>query len=493
MKHFFIILGFIFITLSSFFFIRYFEYKDLKQEKKLILEKILEGEEYLKRHNKKSIEKSIEIFSKLKSKNVKFYYFRIRYNLARSLEKNGERLLALKIYRKLNQSKNLMKEEKIKNNLALGNLLLLLNRNTEGIAFLKSVITRSSDKNIRSQAFLFLGNYYFKKRKYQEANKNYKSSLEENYRNSKARVYLGETLKKLGKKNYYEAIYDDYIKSSAYFDPDGKKITTKYKITIFESGRKAFINKKYYKAIRYFKKALNLGVGLQREEEAFYYIAESYRFVKNYKNSILFLNKILTNKIYSLDQTALYKKGLIAFEKGNYRRAASLFQKTNEKNPITPIGKIAIDWRKESVKMIEDNLQYEKEKKRKKRVPTEQIKIETEPVPLPVFTPRPLEQETTEPELIDQNNLNLFENIQNQNSKKPKDQNFEKLKDQNLKPPIKPIPEELKKQEERIENNPEKPSEQNPKKEQEIVTEESNPNNRNILDIVGESLKELVE
>ena len=366
MRSFFIILGFISVTLSSFFFIRYFEYKNINHNKNTVLEKILEGEEHLKRSSKRSTERAIDIFSKLKSKNIKSYYFRIRYNLAKALEKNGEYAAALKIYKNLNQLKYLNKEEKVKNNLALGNLLLRLNRKTEGRGLLQFVVVNSQSNNLRSNAFTSLGDHYFRAGNYKKARDNYKLALEENASNPRARLQLGESLRKLGKEVYYEAIYDDYMANDSYFDPDSKKVRNQYKNSIFDSGKKHFVNKKYYKAIQYFKKSLKLGLGLKKEEEAFYYIAESYRFVKNYKNSIIFFNKILINKIYSLDQTALYKKGLIAFERENYRRAASLFQKTHERNPTTPVGKLAIDWQKESIKIIEDNLSYQNDQKNNK-------------------------------------------------------------------------------------------------------------------------------
>jgi len=56
-----------------------------------ILEKILEGEEYLQQTGDTSKSKAVSIFSELVAKNNPQYEFRIRYNLAKALENSGVR------------------------------------------------------------------------------------------------------------------------------------------------------------------------------------------------------------------------------------------------------------------------------------------------------------------------------------------------------------------------------------------------------------------
>ncbi len=324
-----------------------------------ILEKVREGEEFLKHSNPKSSEKALDIFSELSAKEVDSgLSFRIKFDLAAALDKTGDKMLAMGIFRELNQKDGLSREEKAKVAYGLGNLLLLLNRDEEGKGHLEEVLRTSSDHKLRSNALSAIADYYMKKGNYEQSRKNYVLALQEDPENVKARVRWGKSLRRMGKDWSAYDVYEDYVQSDAYFDPDKVAVDKEFRSGLLEKGRQLYVRKEYHGAIETLKKALDIGVSEKAREQAWYYIAESYDALGKTDSAIQYLNKILENADGSMDQTALFRKGTIYFRSGNYEKAGAVFQEAADRNPDSPVGKKATAWKKEAMDQIEDNLQY---------------------------------------------------------------------------------------------------------------------------------------
>ncbi len=85
-----------------------------------------------------------------------------------------------------------------------------------------------------------------------------------------------------------------------------------------------------------------------------YYISVAYDALGKQKESLTFINRLLTNSDYSLDQAGLYKKGTIYFRQGKYENAASVFQTIIDKYPKNQITEKAMAWKKESLDQFRD-------------------------------------------------------------------------------------------------------------------------------------------
>lgn len=324
------------------------------QSQETILERILEGEEYLRQSNDLSKEKSISIFSELSAKNHPSYQFRIRYNLGQALEKNGDKYRALEIYQELNRTPKLTLIEQEQLGVSLGDLLLRLNRENEGRVHHDAVLRTSTDRKIRSKVFKSLGDYYFAQSQWENSRKNYVLAVQEDSTYLDARIGLGRVLKKQGKDYAAFAMFDDYLEESSKMDVTDPNVATEYKSGVYDQAKQAYSSKQYYKAIEYFQKAIQLDQSPNVVESSLYYIASSYDALGKPTEAIRYLNQVLNNSVYRLDQEALYKKGTIYFRQGKYEQAASVFQVAIEKYPKNHISEQASAWKKEALDQLQD-------------------------------------------------------------------------------------------------------------------------------------------
>lgn len=316
-----------------------------------ILEKILEGEEYLQQTGETSKSKAVSIFSELVAKNNPQYEFRIRYNLAKALENSGDKYRALEIYQSINRTKDISITEQEKLSLSLGDLLLRMNRENEGRVHLDNVLRTSTDRKIRSKVFKSLADYNYNLSQWEIARKNYILAIQEDGNYTEARIGLGRVLKKQGKDYAAFDLFDGYLEESSKMDGTDPNVAKEYKTGVYEKAKTYFVNKSYYKAIEYFQKSIELG---QNEEGSLYYIASSYDALGKYTEAIKTINKLLNNSVYSLDQEALFKKGTIYFKQGKYENAASIFQVVIEKYAKNHITEKSIAWKKESLDQIQE-------------------------------------------------------------------------------------------------------------------------------------------
>lgn len=353
-----VLAGFLLISAGIFLGVYHLLFEKEAVSRETILEKILQGEEYLRQSSESSKEKAIVIFSELSAKTNPEFHFRIHYNLAQALEKNGDSYRALEIYQSLNNQKNLTIEEQTKVSLALGNLYLKLDRGTEGKAHIEDVLRKSTDRKIRSLSFYALGNYYFHNKNWEEARKNFSLALEEDPHFTDARIGLGRSLKRLGKDYAAFDVFDHYLEESSRMDGTNPKIVSEYKFSVFHQAKDFFIHKNYNKSIEYFQKFLSLQPSPPEEEAALFYIAASFEAQNQFTEAIKYYNKVLNNLHYSLDQEAIFRKGTIYFRQGKFEQAASVLQVAIEKYPKNHITDKATSWRKEAIEQLRDNQEW---------------------------------------------------------------------------------------------------------------------------------------
>lgn len=354
----------IIVTLTGFLFIvaglstAYYQTNISAKEdqSQVILEKIAEGEEYLKQSNPQSKEKAIAIFSELAGKRgTEKYEFQIKYNQARALEKNSDFYPALDIYKDLKKNSNAKPEEKERLSYSLGNILLKIGNESEGKAHLESVLQSSSDNKLRSKSFLSLGDYFYKTGNFETARKNYTLALQEDPNNTESRIGWGRSLRKLGKDWASFDVFDEYIETADQLAGADEKVVGEYKDSVLKDAKENYTKKNYAKAIELFQKVISVNPAPKKEEEALYYIALSYDAMGKQVESLTYINKVLNNSDYSLDQAALYKKGTIYFRQGKFEKAAGIFQTIVDKYPKNQITDKAIAWKKESLDQFTDH------------------------------------------------------------------------------------------------------------------------------------------
>ncbi|TGM41888.1 hypothetical protein EHQ75_07255 [Leptospira levettii] len=327
-----------------------------EDQSQLVLEKIAEGEEYLKQTNPHSREKAIVIFSELAGKQgLEKYEFQIKYNQARALEKNSDFYPALDIYKDLKKNINWKQEDRDKLSYSLGNLLLKIGNEPEGKAHLESVLQSSSDNKLRSKTFMALADHYYKIGQYETARKNYVLSLQEDPNHTESRIGWGRTLRKLGKDWASFDVFDEYIETQDGLAGADEKVVGEYKDKVFKEAEDIYTKKQYFKSIELFQKSLAVNPSPKKEEEALYYIALAYDAIGKQTESLTYINKVLNNSDYSLDQASLYKKGTIYFRQGKFEKAAGIFQTIVDKYPKNQITDKAIAWKKESLDQFTDH------------------------------------------------------------------------------------------------------------------------------------------
>ena len=204
--------------------------------------KLNEGEEFLSHNDPSSVSKAIQIFTELSARIEKGHrnYFQVNYNLALALEKKGEKKRALEKYRELS-SFSLPKLEENRLRYSLGNILLMMNQEEEGKGLLKSVLSNSSDNILRAKTLAAIADYYYFKRNYNRARKNYVLALKEDAGNVKARIGWGRTLRAEGKDWAAYEVFDEYLAHDSILDPGKQKsVKSDYKTSVYERARDLF-------------------------------------------------------------------------------------------------------------------------------------------------------------------------------------------------------------------------------------------------------------
>jgi tetratricopeptide (TPR) repeat protein len=340
------------------------------------LVKLKEGEELLKQTNKVSSRKALLLFNELSAQDLpKDLIFRVRFGQAVALEKNKDRLLALKSYKELVQINSIRQSEREQLEYRLGNLLLKLNQEEEGRAYLGNVLRASEDRELRSLCLTAIADYFYDQQKWDKAGENYSLALQEDRYNVHARVGLERSLKGLGKDVNYSDIFPenlDYLYTPEPVKTVPKKQTSTQESSstgYFEKGRQYYLKKKYNFAITNFLRALKVTKSGLEKERTLYYLTECYIAIGRYDLALKYADWVLTNPNTSLDSAAVFKKGVIFFKMGKYKEAITFFNEVMEKYPESNPNIVSLSdkWRKEALQLLREESKFPTESESKSK------------------------------------------------------------------------------------------------------------------------------
>lgn len=324
-------------------------------------EKLKEGELLLSQNNKQSTEKALGLFNELAAKNTTTEFAnRIRMGLAIALIKNHDRLVALEVFRELNQVKDLKKEEREKVSYHLGSILLQINQEEEGKAHLEDVLRTSENNKFRSGAFFSLANFYLKRKEYDKARKNYILSIHEDPNNIHARIGWRRAIRAMGRDMDSPDLLDDYIDEHpvAQYRQEEHKENSKQGISNLERGRSLYDRKDYSKAIIFLNKALKYPLDSISRERVYHYLTESYFALGKNGKALRYAQETLYNPVSNLDPAAYYRRGTIFYKQGKYKEAASEFENVIEKFPNSNYAEKSKAYKKESLQMISEDEKF---------------------------------------------------------------------------------------------------------------------------------------
>jgi TolA-binding protein len=315
-------------------------------------ELIVEGKMSFERNEKESINKAIDIFTKVIAKypgtnsSLEAYYY-----IAESYEKlNLNRLAYLKYVYLIKVNRKLPADMEKEVNARIARLKILKRYDEEGIHSLMSLLNYSDNKDFRSRIYTELGHTYLKTGEFQKSKRMFDLALSENGNNEEAILGKARTYKRMGQDGEAYELYDHFLKYYSNFSNYTGDVTKSYAKQLYESGLNNYRRGRYYPAITYFKKYLTQFPGTSNTENSLYWIGESYFALKQYDNAISYLNRVLTNGYYHKDQDAGIKIGYSYFMARNYDLASREFQKYIDNYPNGKYIVRAREWKEMSTK-----------------------------------------------------------------------------------------------------------------------------------------------
>ncbi len=329
-----------------------------------VLVKMREGEELLKQNSKQSRRQALSIYNELAAKEVsEDLFLRIKFGQAIALEKNNDKLLALKIYKELVQSQSkIPKDQREKLHYYLGNLLLRLNQEEEARAYLGDVLRNSEDSELKSMALTSIADFFVENKNFEKARENYSLALQEDRYNVHARMGLDKVMQNLGKDASYidvlpenlEYLYSNH--PSTKIKKNSKELvkTTTTGLSYLEKGKTFYLKKEYKKAIPLFVKSIQVTKSSLDKERAYYYISDCYLNIGNFTEALKAADQVLINSHPSLDAAAVFKKGVIYFKKKEYKDAIQQFNDVLEKHPEANSSLLAEKWKTEAMTLLRE-------------------------------------------------------------------------------------------------------------------------------------------
>ena len=354
------------------------------------------AEEYLRQNSYDSIRKALDIYNKVLSfaKDVKIKQL-AKYGLAYSLYRLNDDNRSLLHLKELKTEKifDPILEEEV--DYLLGRILLLRGHDDEGRAILQNLLVKTTSKDLKSRIHATFGDYYQLKKEFKKAKKSYQIALEYNPDNLHAEI-IKENLDKNKELIPFEHDYYDQQLSKKTLEEkepikkekDKLKDKNKDKDKDKEKGsQKLEMSEEIEKLKREFSLAVSLYnqndlqnannqlINLEKKvsqllmenikekekndlytllENIYYRLGEVVEKQKNNELAKVYYDKVLANPSPELDQAALIKKGIISFEQEKYKEAYNLFSRAVE---ISPNGKYttkAIEWLKETEKILKN-------------------------------------------------------------------------------------------------------------------------------------------
>ncbi len=351
-------------------------YDSFIKPERMAKELIVEGKMSYERGTSESINKAIEIFTKIIAKYPKTESaFEAYYYIAQGYEKlNLNRLAYLKyIYLLKNNSKIPSEtEQEIKARVAR---LKIMNRyDEEGIHQLLALLNYSDNKDFRSRIYTELGHTYLKRGEFSNSKRMFDLALSENGNNEEAILGKARTYKRMGYDSQAYELYEHFLKYYSNFSYYTGDVTKSYDRQLYDSGINSYRRGRYYPAIEYFRKYLNRFPGNSKSENSLYWIGESYFSLKQYDTAISYFKRVRSNEYYHKDQDAMIKTGYAYFMAKNYELAAREFQSYLDLYPNGKYKEKARQWKDMSTK----EMLYKYNKDSKPLPDGEELKNDTE-------------------------------------------------------------------------------------------------------------------
>lgn len=344
-----ILVGIIFIFLGIGLVAYYDSFVKPEREAK---ELIVEGKMSFERNEKESINRAIDIFTKVIAKYpatdsaLEAYYF-----IAECYEKlDLNRLAYLKYIYLLKNNKKIPADMEKEINARIARLKIMKRYDEEGIHSLLGLLNYSDNKDFRSRIYTELGHTYLKKGEFQRSKRMFDLALSENGNNEDAILGKARTYKRMGMDDQAYDLYDHFLKYYSNFSYYTGDVTRSYTRQLYESGMNNYRKGRYYPAITFFKKYISQFPGSSYSENALYWIGESYFALKQYDNAVAYFKKVLSNDYYTKDQDAYIKIGYSYFMAKNYDLASREFQAYIDSYPNGKYIEKAKQWKEMSTK-----------------------------------------------------------------------------------------------------------------------------------------------
>lgn len=313
-----------------------------------------EGKLAYEREDKDSINKSIDLFSKViaRYRETKSAA-EARYLIAQGYEKLGlNRQAYMKYAYILKNNKNLSPDLNNDIRLRLSRLKVMREHTEEGIDQLLGLVNYSSNNDFRSRIYTELGHAYLKQGDYQKAKRMFDIALSENGSNEEAILGKARSFIHLGDDNKAYDLYEYFLKYYGSFSQYSADVRKSFARDLYNSGIRSYKRGSYYAAIGYFKRYLSNFPGDKKVENSLYWIGESYFGLKKYEAAASYFARVLGNTIYSKDEDALIKRGYSYFMEKKFDLAAREFQTYIEKYPGGKNIETARKWKEMSTKEI---------------------------------------------------------------------------------------------------------------------------------------------
>ena len=338
-------------------------------------ELIVEAKMSYERGTSESINKAIEIFTKVIAKYPRTESaFEAYYYIAQGYEKlNLNRLAYLKYIYLLKNNNKIPAETEQEIKARVARLKIMKRYDEEGIHQLLGLLNYTDNKDFRSRVYAELGHTYLKRGEFASSKRMFDLALSENGNNEEAILGKARTFKRMGNDSQAYDLYDHFLKYYSNFSYYTNDVTKAYDRQLYDSGINNYRKGRYYPAIEYFRKYLNHFPGDSKAENSLYWIGESYFALKKYDSAISYFKRTLSNGYYHKDQDAMIKTGYSYFMAKNYDLAAREFQAYLETYPNGKYVTKAKQWKEMSTKEM-----LYKYKKNDTAIPDEELKDETE-------------------------------------------------------------------------------------------------------------------
>ena len=246
-------------------------------------ELFVEGYEIYQRDDKESINKAIDIFTKIIAKypdtdsGIKSYFY-----IAEAYEKlNLNRQAYLKYITLINNRDKIPSDMEKEISVRIARLNVMKQYSEEGIHSLLSLLQNNYNKDFRSRIYTELGHTYLKTGEIGKAKKMFDLALSERGDNEEAILGKARTLKRLGKDAAAYELYDHFLKYYGNFSNYTKDVRNSYEKQLYESGLGEYKKGRYSGAITFFKKHITQFPNNQRTGNSIYMLGEAYFMIRN--------------------------------------------------------------------------------------------------------------------------------------------------------------------------------------------------------------------